>query len=278
MKVDFHIHVTPDELIKDYKSIYDKEPYWAMLCESPINKFANGEQVIADLDKCGFNLGVVSGFSFKDLGLCRYVNDYTLEIVKKYPDRLVGMMAISPKEKGFETEFTRSLAGGLKGVGEMFLSGQGIDPFKKSDLTSLMGMAKEADVPVIIHSNDPVGHDYVGKVPVTPKEINQVVLDFPDNKLVFAHFGGGLPFYELMKEMKLALKNTYYDTAAGIYLYDSGIFRVLRELGVLDKVLFGSDFPLLSSCRFEKYLGDSGLTKEELSLVLGDNAVRLLKI
>ena len=113
MKVDFHIHVTPDDLIRDYKSIYDKEDYWALLAESPINKFANGETAIADLDKSGFDIGVVTGFSFKDLGLCRYVNDYTIELVKKYPDRIVGLMAISPKEKGFETEFARCIQAGL---------------------------------------------------------------------------------------------------------------------------------------------------------------------
>ena len=278
MKVDFHIHITPYDLINTCSSIYKKEPYWKLLCESPNNKFATAEGVIEDLDKCGFDKGVIFGFSFKDLGMCRYVNDYTIEMVKKYPDRLVGMMAISPKSSGFEKEFTRCIDAGLKGVGEMFLSGQGIDPFNKGDLSSLMGLAMEADVPIIIHSNEPVGHYYVGKVEVTPREISEVVLNFPDNKLVLAHFGGGLPFYELMKEMKNRLKNTYYDTAAGIYLYDSKIFKVLKEIGILNKVIFGSDFPLLSSCRFEKYFTNSGLRDKELSLILGDNASKLLNL
>lgn len=278
MKIDFHMHMTPDELIKDYKSIYDREPYWKLLSESPLNKFSNGKDIVDELDKCNFDKGVVFGFSFKDLGLCRYVNDYTIEMVNKYPDRLVGGMAISPKEVGFEREFIRCVDAGLKCVGEMFLSGQGIDPFNKFDLFSLMGLAREADIPILIHSNEPIGHYYVGKVNVTPTEISQIVTDFPDNKLVFAHFGGGLPFYELMKEMKDSLKNTYYDTAAGIYLYKSKIFKVLREIGVLEKVIFGSDFPLLSPCRFDKYFTNSELDENELKLVLGDNAAKLLKL
>lgn len=278
MKVDFHIHVTPDDLIRDYKSIYDKEPYWASLCESSNNRFANGEAVIADLDSSGFDVGVVTGFSFKDLGLCRYVNDYTIELVKKYSGRIVGMMAISPKEKGFESEFTRCIEAGLTGVGEMFLSGQGIDPFKKDDLAGLMGLAKEVDIPIVIHSNEPVGHPYVGKVDVTPKEICNIALDFPDNKLVFAHFGGGLPFYELMKELGSSLSNVFYDTAAGIYLYRPEIFRVFREIVILDKILFGSDFPLLSIVRYKSYFEKSGLNNEELGLVLGNNACRLLNL
>lgn len=278
MKVDFHIHVTPDDLIRDYKSIYEKEAYWALLAESPINKFAGGENVIADLDKSGFDIGVVTGFSFKDLGLCRYVNDYTIELVKKYPGRIVGLMAISPKEKGFENEFARCIQAGLSGVGEMFLSGQGIDPYRREDLAGLMGLAKEADVPVVIHSNEPVGHEYVGKVEVTPKEICKIAQNFPDNKLVFAHFGGGLPFYELMKELGTSLSNVYYDTAAGIYLYKPEVFRVFREIGILHKVLFGSDFPLLSIGRYKAYFEKSGLSDDELDLVLGKNACRLLNL
>ncbi|MDD2370947.1 MAG: amidohydrolase family protein [Firmicutes bacterium] len=278
MKVDFHIHVTPDDLIRDYRSIYDKEPYWALLSESPINKFANGEAVIADLDSSGFDVGVVTGFSFRDLGLCRYVNDYTIELVRKYPGRIKGMMAISPKEKGFEAEFVRCIEAGLVGVGEMFLSGQGVDPFRRDDLAGLMGLAKEVDVPIVIHSNEPVGHDYVGKVEVTPKEICNIALDFPDNKLVFAHFGGGLPFYELMREIGSGLSNVFYDTAAGIYLYRPEVFRVLREIGILDKILFGSDFPLLSIVRYKSYFEKSGLNSDELDQILGENACRLLNL
>ena len=278
MKIDFHIHITPDDLIRDYKKIYDREPYWKLLAESPLNKFANAGQIVADVEASGFDYGVVSGFSFRDLGLCRYVNDYTMEMVREHPGRLIGLMAISPKEKGFEQEFIRCIEGGLRGVGEMFLSGQGVDPFKREDLQGLMGLAREADVPILIHSNEPVGHYYVGKVEVTPKEICNIALDFPENKLVFAHFGGGLPFYEMMKEMRSSLQNVSYDTAAGLYLYNSSIFRVFREIGILDKVLFGSDFPLLSISRYEKYLGNSQMTAEEMAMVLGDNAARLLKM
>lgn len=278
MKIDFHIHMTPPELIRDYRKLYDREPYWALLAESPLNRFATAEDILEDLDASGFDKGVVSGFSFKDQGLCRYVNDYTLEMVRKYPDRLVGLMAISPKEEGLEKEFYRGIEGGLFGVGEMFLAGQGVDPFLKKDLQQLMGLAHEAGVPILIHSNEPVGHEYVGKVDTTPKEISQIALDFPENKLVFAHFGGGLPFYEMMKEMKNGLSNVYYDTAAGIYLYSSKIFGVFREIGILDKLLFGSDFPLLSISRYGKYLDNSGLTPEEREGVLGGNARKLLDL
>ena len=47
-----------------------------------------------------------------------------------------------------------------------------------------------------------------------PKEAAAFCLNHPEVKVIFAHFGGGLWIYEMMPEMKLALKNAYYDTAA----------------------------------------------------------------
>lgn len=278
MKLDFHVHLTPPELSRDYKAIYEKEPYWALLAESPINRFADGEAVVEDIRQGGFQAAAVTGFSFLDQGLCRYVNDYTMEMAGKYPGEILGFMALSPKAPGLEAEFRRCLEGGLLGVGELFLTGQGVDPGNPEDLALLMGLAREADVPVAIHSNEPVGHDYVGKVAVTPREVGGIAMAYPENKLVFAHFGGGLPFYELMKEMRQALANVWYDTAAGIYLYNSAVFRVFREIGILEKILFGSDFPLLSVKRYEKYFASSGLAPEELEGVLGENGRKLLKL
>ncbi len=278
MKLDFHVHLTPPELSRDYRKLYGKEPYWALLAESPINRFADGEAVVEDIRQGGFQAAVVTGFSFQDQGLCRYVNDYTMEMAGKYPGELLGFMALSPKAPGLEAEFLRCLEGGLLGVGELFLTGQGVDPGNPEDLSLLMGLAREADVPIAIHSNEPVGHDYVGKVEVTPREVGGIALAYPENKLVLAHFGGGLPFYELMKEMRQGLSNVWYDTAAGVYLYDSAVFRVFREIGILDKILFGSDFPLLSVKRYEKYFAASGLTPEELEAVLGENGRKLLKL
>lgn len=272
------MHLTPPDLIKDYKKIFNKEPYWALLAESKNNRFATAEDLIFNLDEGGFDKGICFGFSFKDLGLCQYVNDYTIEMTKKYPHRLIGHMAISPKAPGAVLEARRCFEAGLTGVGELFLSGQGVDPYDKRDLAPLMDFCKSQNLVVNIHSNEPVGHYYPGKVHVHPEEIASVAMHFPDNKIVAAHFGGGLPFYELMKEMRQTLKNVYYDTAVAVYLYDPSIFKVLESLGVLDKILFGSDGPLVSIKRYENYFKQTGLSEETLAQILGGNAVKFYGI
>jgi predicted TIM-barrel fold metal-dependent hydrolase len=70
----------------------------------------------------------------------------------------------------------------------------------------------------------------------------------------------------------------YYDTAAAPFLYDSRVYRAAKALGLCEKILFGSDFPLLPPSRYLSALEESGLCPEEKQLILGGNASKLLGI
>jgi predicted TIM-barrel fold metal-dependent hydrolase len=107
---------------------------------------------------------------------------------------------------------------------------------------------------------------------------------FPELKLIVAHWGGGLPYFELMPEVRRACKNIYYDTAASPLLYEADVFPVTARLVGAERILFGSDFPLIcfpqeqSKPEFEtfiEHMTQSGLTPAQLTNVLGANAARL---
>ena len=120
MKIDFHVHITPPEIIKDYQKIGEKEPYFKLLSDSPKNKFATAEDVVGELKRTGVDKAVVFGFGFRDPGLCSYVNDYVIEAVKKYPEFLIGFAIVTPNDLKVEQELDRCMAQGLIGVGEIF--------------------------------------------------------------------------------------------------------------------------------------------------------------
>ena len=103
MKMDSHIHITPPDIIRDYKKIGEKEPYFRLLSETKHNKFATYEQVAQHLKDSQFDHGVVFGFAFQDMGLCRYVNDYTIEAIRNHPE-LIGFMVLPIGHKEMEKE------------------------------------------------------------------------------------------------------------------------------------------------------------------------------
>jgi predicted TIM-barrel fold metal-dependent hydrolase len=92
-----------------------------------------------------------------------------------------------------------------------------------------------------------------------------------------AHWAGGLPFYASMPEVrKLFDGNVYVDTAASSLLYDAGIYERVAGLIGAERILFGSDFPLLSQKRSRRRIEESGLDAAAKALILGENAARLL--
>ncbi len=78
-----------------------------------------------------------------------------------------------------------------------------------------------------------------------------------------------------MTEVAETLQNVYYDTAASFLLYKPEIFPIAASfLG--HKILFGTDYPLMGPKRFLERVRATGLSAENLSNILGENARRLL--
>jgi predicted TIM-barrel fold metal-dependent hydrolase len=131
---------------------------------------------------------------------------------------------------------------------------------------------------VLIHTNEPVGHAYHGKTPITLAQIYRLIKQFSETKIVLAHWGGGLFFYSLMKrDVKETLTNVFFDTAASPFLYDPEIYQLAVRLLGDDKILFGSDHPLLSPARYFDEIRKTGLAKSQIDKICGGNAMRLLK-
>ncbi len=105
-----------------------------------------------------------------------------------------------------------------------------------------------------------------------------LITSFPDLTLVCAHWGGGLPFYALMPEVKKAMSNVFFDTAASPLLYSPQIYNQVIQLVGADKILFGSDYPLLAQSRLLKEIKSLDLPEKTERLILSGNAQRLLGI
>ena len=85
-----------------------------------------------------------------------------------------------------------------------------------------------------------------------------------------------MPFYALMPEVAQALANTWFDTAATPYLYRPEVFRRVADAVGSDRVLFGSDYPLMRPERVIKQVEGADLAPAEREAMLGRNAAGLL--
>jgi len=141
----------------------------------------------------------------------------------------------------------------------------------------LAELSQHYKAPLLLHMNDPVGAPYPGKAAIRLEVIYQLIQKFPEVTWILAHWGGGLPFYGLLKkEVPEVFRRVYFDTAASPYLYRPQIYRLAAEMVGAEKILFGSDFPLLPPKRYVAEMEQAELPVEWRRMILGENLAGLL--
>jgi predicted TIM-barrel fold metal-dependent hydrolase len=278
MIIDFHSHIFPKAVQADRETYFENEPAFQLLYNSPRARLVNAEEMIQAMDEEGVDVSVVFGFPWKNLTSAAMHNDYIMEAVARYPDRFKGFCCLDPCDEKAASEVERCLAGGLSGVGELAFYQSGIVCEIRDSMAPVMAICQEKDLPILIHTNEPVGHAYPGKTENTLSEIYEFIKQFQMNKIVLAHWGGGIFFYGLLKkEVRETLKNVWIDTAASPFLYDPAIYRHAIDIIGKEKILFGSDYPLIKPARYFKELRNAGLAEDEFAAICGGNAAKLLK-
>jgi predicted TIM-barrel fold metal-dependent hydrolase len=279
MIVDAHTHIFPKFMCERRSDYFEGEPAFKLLYESAKSKMADAETLLESMDQSGVDVSMVFGFPWKTIDTCRKHNDYILNAVSRHSRRLKGLCCVDMYAPGAVMEIERCLDAGLSGVGEIAFYQSGIGPDALELLRPVMDLCKAKDLPVLIHANEPIGHVYPGKTPVTLSQIYSVAETFPENKIILAHWGGGIFFYSLMKkEVRPTMKHVFFDTAASPFLYDPKIYRVAVETSGAEKILLGTDFPLIRPDRYFKEMEAAGLTENDKRLICGGNAEILFNL
>ena len=279
MTVDFHCHVFPPEIKKNREQYVDRDPCFAILYSNPEANIATADELIADMDQSGVDISVIVNIGWTTHDLCVETNDYIIDAVTRYPDRLVGFCAVQPQStKAAVAEIERCAKAGLKGVGEIRPDMQLFDLDDEMVIDPFVEALAHHKLILLTHASEPVGHSYQGKGGITPDVLYPFIEAHPRLTIVCAHWGGGLPFYSLMPEVKKALKNVYFDTAASPFLYTPDIYNHVIKLVGPDKILFGSDYPLMPQKRLLEEIKALDANEETKYLILSGNARRLLGI
>jgi predicted TIM-barrel fold metal-dependent hydrolase len=279
MIVDCHTHIFPDEVRKDRVTYCKKDADFFSIYRDSKSKMAGVEDLIASMDESGIDRSVICGFSWSDPDLCFLHNRYLMESASRYPDRLIAFITFPFSNPGWsEKELDALIKDGARGVGEIAFYRQEMTSKDLQAMRPVLTDMEKKGIPLLLHVNETMGHPYPGKGRTPLGRFYDLIVSFPHLPVLLAHWGGGLPFYELMPEVAKAMANVYYDTAASPFLYSKKIYAIVSEIVGVKKILFGTDFPLLSPQRYFRELEDSGLSKEDQRMILGLNFSDLLEL
>jgi len=276
MIIDAHTHIFPPAVREKRERYFEGEPDFKHIYDNPRSAMVGADELIRSMDENGVDMSVVFGFPWRNVETARAHNDYVLEAVARYPDRLCGLACVYPLSRGSDSELNRSLDNGMKGVGELAIYVEQNLRDLGREMSHVAEIVRKRNVPLMLHCNENVGHTYPGKSDIRLKMIYEFLKSLPETPVILAHWGGGIFFYELMKkEVQEVMRTIYYDTAASPFLYRPEVYKIAMQICGEQKILFGSDYPLIAPKRYFKEMEESGLTQSQRERVQGLNAQKL---
>lgn len=215
-------------------------------------------------------------------GVAYVGNDYVAGIVQQYPEQFMGFASVDPwKGRLAVQELERSVRElGLRGL-KLHPTTQAFFP-NDPHFYPLWEKAAELDIPVLFHSGQtgvgsgtPGGGGYKLKY-AHPMLLDDVAADFPSLTIIMAH--PAVPWQEEQLAVALHKGNVYIDLSGWSPKYFRPILVKYISSILQNKVLFGSDYPVLQPDRWLRDFETLELKEEVRQKILLDNAKKVLKL
>lgn len=215
-----------------------------------------------------------------EIGRRRIPNEEIAEAANANADMMMAFGSVDPhKGKLGVRELRRMIDDyGVKGF-KFHPTCQGFFPNDRMAYPMYEAIAA-AGLPAIFHS----GHSGVGTgMPgggglrlkySNPIHLDDVAADFPDMKIIIAH--PSWPWQDEALSVCLHKPNVYIDLSGWSPKYFAPQLIQYANTQLKHKMLFGSDFPLITPDRWLKDFEQAGFKPEVRPLILKDNAVKLL--
>jgi uncharacterized protein len=275
--IDFHTHIFPQDVRDRREDYLEHDATFAEMYTSPKAKIATAEDLLASMDEAGVDVSVALGFAWREHELCAAHNDYLLDAAAKSGGRIVPFATVNmgTDEADAIKEIARCAAAGAKGLGELRPESQGWDLTGEPG-ARLAALAKEHALVLLFHVTEVGGHEYAGKYGLQLGAFYRFAMEHRDIRIVGAHFAGGLPF--AMPQAPQVSLTALADSAARRFLYPAKVYQDVMTLWGAERMLLGSDFPLVSQKAQVEEIRKNVVGEREQALVLGGNAARLLRM
>jgi len=266
--IDFRVRLRTPELLKAWAPKPEPcfERYVELYRMKPRLTFQTVEETIEEMTKAGVTKAVLCGGNAQD-------NEIIAEIVKKYPGRFIGIAGVRPDREGVTVAY-KQLRYALEVLN---LKGVSIGPYlmniyaNHKKLYPLYVLCDDLGKIVIIHSS----LHYNVHTPLDlgdPRFFDEIAVDLPNLKIVMSHAGVG--FVPMPMVIAQRHKNVYLEVSALIPKYVNPMLLNAINTYLKDKVIFGTDYPLVPFDIADQW--KEHIKPENHELFFYKNALRLL--
>lgn len=199
----------------------------------------------------------------------RPINEFISEVVKSDPELFTGFGTLHPDSDDIEGDFQHLIDLGLEGV----KLHPDFQQFALNDERAfkLGEVINKGNVPVLIHCGD-YRYNYSN-----PEQLMPFLERFPEMCVIGAHFAGWSIWHEATEKLA-GTPNLYVDLSSSLYELSSEDAKKLIYAYGVDKVLWGTDYPMWEAESEMELFHKIGLSPEEERMILYDNAAKILRL
>lgn len=262
MIIDAHCHIYPDKIAD--KAAHSTGSFYSL----PTTYDGKVSTLLQKGTEAGIDRFVAQSVATtpKQVGS---INRFIAAEVEKHPDRLFGLGTLHPDSENLRADVEELVSLKLGGV----KLHPDIQQFKLDDYRCLKiyELCEEYGLPMLIHTGDS-RYDYSNPNRLIP------ILDIYDKLVIVgAHFGGW-SMWEEASELLCDRENFYVDCSSSFYaLSDEKIREITAAYGV-DRVLFGTDYPMWNVETEVKRFLSLGYNQEDSDKILYQNAVKVYSL
>ncbi|MBR4173057.1 MAG: amidohydrolase [Clostridia bacterium] len=260
--LDIHCHIFPEKVALKAAMAIGK------FYDAKMNMDGTVGTLIKAGDEAGFTHYLVQSVATTPKQVS-HINRFIAGEALKSGGKMTGFGAMHPESADMKADIEELVSLGLKGV-KLHPDIQG---YKSDDyrMLKIYELCERYGLPVLIHCGDS-RYDNSNPNRIAP------ILDIYENLTVIgAHFGG-YTVWEQAAEKLSRYKNFYVDTSSSLFALDKKTAKKLIEIYGVDKVLFGTDYPMWNPKEeLDRFIA-LDLSDEERKKILWDNGAKLLKL
>ncbi|MEW2578611.1 amidohydrolase family protein [Streptomyces syringium] len=284
MIIDSHVHA--GEYYRHFSAAFARQmmPTTGM---PPEALTAPEARLLTEMDAAGVDRAFLLAFDVRRVEGFSVPNEFVADLCARHPDRFIGFASVDAGTPGAAARLRHAITElGLRGLktAPCYLRMSPADPL----WYDVYATAQELDIPVLVHTGYTPAKNADGRF-FPPRLLEPVARDFPNLRIILAHLGR--PWTTDSLDLMARHANLYADLS--IFLSYQPLAAVAaalaqaRERNVLDRVLWGTDFPFAtmadSLARMAALTQDPSpwpanshpLTPGEYHAVLGGTAARL---
>jgi len=258
--IDFHTHVFPENIAQ--KATDFVGDYYGIPMES-VGTAPELLNTSRDLDIRGY---VIHSSATKP-NQVENINNFIAEYTKSN-SLFIGFGTVHKDFENSVFEIERMKKLGLKGI-KLHPDFQVFD-IDDPKMFKIYECASDLKIPVLFHVGDE------NSDASSPVRLSRVLELFPDMVVISAHMGG-YRSWEAAADYLLG-KNLYFDTSSTMIALPYPKVRSMIYKHGVDKILFGSDFPLQTTPTAFQDIINLNLPYEDMNMILYQNAANLLGI